>query len=571
MDDDFHLIEKEDNIYLNFLLIYNNIKNPNNNILKLLLSILDMFEIIIKDNLDINVIVSLFQDVFLKLITKNYEIIQNITQNKLIMIKIASNCFSSILSNYFYIIMLIQNNFGFRIKIFGDVTELIKKEMDKYILELINDYYEDILSVNHWKYFIYETKKIKENIGTYFNCRNINLFKLIIDKYEIYLNNFKTEKKKELDKNLDEKSLDLSQSKDIDSKYQKMFEILYNCQNIYNLKFDNIDISKNINNNDIEITNNNNPDFLISKNEINEKETIMINHKISKLSLEILNYLYDYLLVIVEIKEGIDYNNDLSGDNTEKEKDNYLILDLKDNMYRELKEKLIYSKEITINNKSGMVNNKQITDKETCIYYSDITIIEIILQPFLLKYPEEELTSLLNELKMKCIDLIMQLIHDTINKIFEDFNSLNFTNYPIVNSGKGYNKYVNYFTIIKRIYDNMCNCFSKSQINEIIKDDLTNLFNKMNQTIDKKGIIENEEHLKQIRNEFNYIKKVFKLFPEVDSNNLKELIDEFIIKVNPKILPAIKKKKGNTKKEKEENKENIDNKEKEETKENKDK
>ena len=74
------------------------------------------------------------------------------------MIKIASNCFSVILSNYFYIIMLIQNNFGFRLKIFGDVTELIKKEMDKYILKLINDYYDDILSVNRWKYFIYETK-----------------------------------------------------------------------------------------------------------------------------------------------------------------------------------------------------------------------------------------------------------------------------------------------------------------------------------------------------------------------------------------------------------------------------
>ena len=45
--------------------------------------------------------------------------------------------------------MLIENNFGFRIKIFGEITELIKKEMDKYIMKLINDYYKDILSVNH--------------------------------------------------------------------------------------------------------------------------------------------------------------------------------------------------------------------------------------------------------------------------------------------------------------------------------------------------------------------------------------------------------------------------------------
>ena len=67
VENDFSLSEEEDKISLKFLLIYNNIssKNKNNKILKLLISILDMFEIIIKDNLDINVIVAVFQDVFL--------------------------------------------------------------------------------------------------------------------------------------------------------------------------------------------------------------------------------------------------------------------------------------------------------------------------------------------------------------------------------------------------------------------------------------------------------------------------------------------------------------------------
>ena len=89
----------------------------------------------------------------------------------------------------------------------------------------------------------------------------------------------------------------------------------------------------------------------------------------------------------------------------------------------------------------------------------------------------------------------------------------------------------------------MSNCFSKSQINEIIKDDLKNLFNKISQSCEKKGIIDNDEQLKQIRNEFNYIKKVFKLFPDVDTNNLKELIDELIIRFNPDKLPVTKKEK----------------------------
>ena len=550
--DDFKLAEKEDNININFLLIYNNIQNSNNNnLLKLLLSLLDMFEIIIKDNLDINVIVSVFQDVFLKLITKNFEIIQNITKNKLLMIKITSYCFSTILSNYYYIIMLIQNNFGFRIKIFGEVTELIRKDMDKYIMELINDYYKDILSVNHWKYFIYETRSIKNSIEAYIKCLNLNLFKLIINHYEIFLTNFNKEKKKELDSNINEKTLDLTQYKDIENKYQKILDIFCSKKDLLEYTFEEIDIYKNKND---EINNKEKSDFLSIKKDGSDN---IINKKISLFSLEIFNFIYDYFLVLIELSENINTNNGDNKANNEDDNDN-LRKDLISNMYKEIKDKLEYSKEITINNKSGIVNNKQITDKETSIYYSDITLIEIILNKFMIKYPSEEISSLLSEIKTKCVDLIIQLTNDTTNKIFEDFNALDFSNYPIVNGGKGYNKYVNYFTILKRIYDNMCNCFSKEQMNEIIKDELKNLFNKISQDINKKGIIENEEQLKQIRNEFNYIKKVLKLFHDIDTNDLKDIIDEFIIKVNPDKLPVNKKKKTgqNKGKDKEENKEN---------------
>ena len=554
---DFKLTEEEEKIYIKFLLIYNNIQNSNNNnLLKLLISILDMFEIIIKDNLDINVIVSVFQDVFLKLITKNFEIIQNITKNKLLMIKITSNCFSTILSNYYYIIMLIQNNFGFRIKIFGEVTELIRKDMDKYIMELINDYYKDILSLNHWKYFIYETKTVHNSIETYLNCRNMNLFKLVINHYEIYLNNFKQEKKKELDANINEKTLDLTQCKSLDNKYQKMFDILNTNKDLLKYTFQEINIYKNT----IEENNKNNniiqekSDFICIKNEGNDN---IINQKVSLFSLEIISFIYDFFLVLIDLTENINFNNSEEKSN-EKEEDDNIRKDLVSNMYKEIKEKLEYSREIILNNKSGIVNNKQITDKETCIYYSDITLIEIVLNKFIIFYPDDEITSLLNEIKMKCIDLIMQLINDTTNKIFEDFASLDFSNYSIINGGKGYNKYVNYFTILKRIYDNMCNCFSKGQMNEIIKDDLKNLFSKISKSIDNKGVIDNDEQLKQIRNEFNYIKKVLKLFHYIDTNNLKDLIEEFIIKVNPDKLPVNKKKKTCKGKEKEENKENED-------------
>jgi len=556
LENDFNLIEKEDNISLNFLLIYNNLNNTDNNILKLLISILDMFEIIIKDNLDVNVIVSVFQDVFIKLINKNFEIIQNITTNKLLILKIAANCFSILLSNYFYIIMLIQNNFGFRIKIFGDVTDLLKKEMDNNLSNLINDYYNDILLVNHWKYFIYETKQIKNNIEIYLNCRKLNLFKLTIDKYKEFANNFNNSHKDELNEKLKSSSLNWDIKKDIDPKYQKMFDILYSNKELTQLKFDEIDITKNNDNNVI------NQEFININNErITEKNDI--NKKVSILSIEIINYIYDYLLVFVYITENINFNNVIVGDNLDNEIDKGIRNDLIAFMYKELKEKLEITKNIMISNKTGLINNKQITEKETCLYYSDLILIQNVLNQFLLFYPEQQLVSELNELGTTCIDLIVQLITDTIGKTYEDFNSLNFKNYPIVNGGKGYNNYVNYLTILKRIYDNMSNCFNKNQINKIFREAFTNLFNRITQSIESKGIIEADDQLKQIRNEFNYIKKVFKLFPMVDTNKFKDIIDELIIKVNPYKLPPSKKKKSTQNKEKEEGAKESEKKEKE--------
>ena len=556
LENDFNLIEKEDNISLNFLLIYNNLNNTDNHILKLLISILDMFEIIIKDNLDVNVIVSVFQDVFIKLVNKNFEIIQNITTNKLLILKIAANCFSILLSNYFYIIMLIQNNFGFRIKIFGDVTDLLKKEMDNNISNLVNDYYNDILLVNHWKYFIYETKQIKNNIEVYLNCRKLNLFKLTIDKYKEFANNFNNSHKYELNEKIKTSSLNWDIKKNIDPKYQKMFDILYSNKELIQLKFDEIDISKNNDNNIInqEFININN-ERIIEKNDINKKVSIF--------SIEIINYIYDYLLVFVDITENINFNNVIVGDNLDNEIDKGIRNDLITFMYKELKEKLEVTKNIMINNKTGLINKKQITEKETCLYYSDLILIQNVLNQFLLFYPEQQLVSELNELGTTCIDLIVQLITDTIGKTYEDFNSLNFKNYPIVNGGKGYNNYVNYLTILKRIYDNMSNCFNKNQINKIFREAFTNLFNRISQSIESKGIIEADEQLKQIRNEFNYIKKVFKLFPMVDTNKFKDIIDELSIKVNPNKLPPSKKKKAAQNKEKEEGTKESEKKEKE--------
>jgi hypothetical protein len=325
------------------------------------------------------------------------------------------------------------------------------------------------------------------------NIRKLNLFKLIIDKFKEYANNFNNELNEEVDNKINELSLNWDQKKNINLKYQKMFDILFSNKELTQLKYDEIDITKQ------KINNTNNIDFICVNNKrITEQNDI--NHKVSIFSLELINYVYNYLLIFADITENINQNNIILGDNLENEIDKGIRNDLINFMYTKIKEKLEITKNLMINNKSGKVNNKQITDKETCIYYSDLIIIQNILNNFMLFYPEQELVSLINNLTTTCIDLIVQLITDTVNKTYEDFNNLNFSNYPIINGGKGYNNYANYFTILKRIYDNMNNCFNKSHINKIFKEAFSNLINKMNEIIDNKGIIEIDEQLKQIRN-----------------------------------------------------------------------
>ena len=68
------------------------------------------------------------------------------------------------------------------------------------------------------------------------------------------------------------------------------------------------------------------------------------------------------------------------------------------------------------------------------------------------------------------------------------------------------------------------------------------MFNQFKESVIKKGIIEKDEQLKQFRNEMNYLKKVFKLFNNIDCTKFKDIVDELIIKVNPNKLPKKKKK-----------------------------
>ena len=154
--------------------------------------------------------------------------------------------------------------------------------------------------------------------------------------------------------------------------------------------------------------------------------------------------------------------------------------------------------------------------------------------------------DVLEAIQIEEIDSYIDLKNKSLNETITLYNELIKNYKAFVNN---YNKELESITdtLSKKIdllYDNMNNCYSVSEINKMFGEGFENILNKMKESINEKGIIDNDEELKQIRNEFNYIKKVFKLFPLVDCAKFKEITDEMIIKVNPDKLPVNKKKKN---------------------------
>jgi hypothetical protein len=325
-----------------------------------------------------------------------------------------------------------------------------------------------------------------------------------------------------------------------------MFEILNTKQDINKLIIDSekiIFIPESKDNN----TDSDNKDkkmFLILENEKSENDK---KHKISKFSYCYIKYMYEYLVVYTHSPD-----------------------ELKDSIINQImklsKDILAYSKGIIIDNESGKINNiKQITEKETALYYSDLIIIQKCLQNFLdaknfgnvnLSSIKETIDSL-NSLKTTCYDIIMSLTQQVSSSFISEFNSMNFKNYKTYSVSKEYNSYIKKLTTVKKLYDNIGNAFLTEDINKIFTHTFNNMFNQFKKSVEDKGIIEDDLQLKQFRGELTYIKKVFKFFNIVDCTKYKEIIDEINIKVNPNKLPK-KKKKAKVNKEEDNKDDNED-------------
>ena len=529
MNEDFELIENHTNKYIKYLLIYNNLKIPI--IYDLLLSILDMFDIIIKDGMDINFIVEKYKDSLSKIIVNNFDLIEKESNNKLVIIYIISNCYTILLSNYFYIIELLQKNFGLNIKIFNEVTKIIKEEMDKFVSIVILAYLHEIMFNQDWSKFIDGLQKAKKYCFIYLSngYTNLNWETMTNDLYREYINYFDTTETKNLKEQINK--LEWTEIKEIEVKYQQIFEVLYTFRGIENLTLEQIDIKKIYKDSD---PNEKNPYIFISINDENENNEENENegesrHKISGLSLLYIKYTYQILNIFVST------TNDEIKD------------DISDKLFKTTKEILIETNNLIINNKNININNNQnkINNKKIALFYSDLIVMEDSLCAILDLYENNELQLLFSDIRQSCVDFIIHSISLLNSVIINTFNNLQFDKYPKLKDDD-YNNYVKDFTKIKDVYNEISNCIDKEDMNKIFNTSFDYLFEEINKSINNKGTINNEESLKQFKKDFNHLSEILKSFSDINIEKYLDIIKHLINFVEPK-----KEEKKENEKEKE--------------------
>ena len=152
------------------------------------------------------------------------------------------------------------------------------------------------------------------------------------------------------------------------------------------------------------------------------------------------------------------------------------------------------------------------------------------------------------------------LLNELVLEMINLFNELDFENYPIF-QGKNYNEYIIKFSKMKKIYDNKKYTLLKNDIVEIFVMKFNYINDAMEQIVEQRPNIEDDNQLKQFRREMFYMKKVFEMFDLIDVKDYQERIENISLYVNPDKIVK-KKKKIDKDKEKDNNNNNVENDEK---------
>ena len=513
-----------------FMLIYNNIEEDSKNIKirNTLISLLELFDMIKKQNLDIKIIIIQLKEQFNVIIKNSYNKIESFNFKIFQKLYYVSNLFTIILSNYYYLLFLFQNNFGLAPVHFKDLTTYIRKEMDITLKNPINEYLNEFVITGNLKIFHEKSSIVERKCNSYLNYTNLYWFDFIGDLYQEFFRKYYDKQVDNLKEKLRKENWE--QLMNIKQIYQDVFDLITNSdtdtieddEEKYTSYIDlDIDNMNKINDDEEILEKQKNNEYLFIKTESEENNS---KHKIIYFTLYIIKFIYESLFM---------YSN-LIDENYQK----VIVVCT----YKTINDIIKMEKDIIINSSDGKINGvKLITEKELSLLNSNILIIKRALQTFLIKYPFNEIKLTFEDAEKSTQYSMILLLNELISEMLNLFNELNFENYPIF-SGKGYNEYIFKFTKMKKIYDNMKYAFLKNDIINIFKMEFNNVIDSMEKIVGKKPNIVNDAQLKQFRREMVYMRKLLEMFDLIDVKEYQERIEKISKIVNPNKVTKRKKK-----------------------------
>ena len=528
---------------------------------KQLTNLLDIFAIIITESFDINTILYSIKEPYKHTIHSLYVNNNNNNNHNLQQL---SNSYYCLLQNHFYLIHLLQTNFGSSPKMFTEITRFIINEIktkitlsiNPIIKASINTPLSSVMSMLSQQDKLipliklqYIKKELSSKIELLFKLINLNTVDFffqyendfLFSYFETYSDMIQIELENE----------DWSEIKYFDEKFQKMLDVIStDIHNQNDSQIENvIDITSVItstssstpkqNESTSETEEEETPDESIITSNSNSQHGINVltikgaGFKQIKTSLTLIDFIYNTYRIIYYIKSN--------------EHIQTIILQL-------CKIINIFSSESSRQIINGELNSKTITEKEIILVNSTLCLLGkvLFLISLYLKSQNDEVINnslsktinKLNEFQSTCHDTVIKLIREVTESVLSDFEEIDFNKYPVLKA-KEYNSYIKRFCKVKRIYDGMVNAFEDNDIMQIFTVVLGGFFDKFMQIVNKKGRIEKEEMLKQFRGEMVYLKRLIKMFEFVDVNGLVDKIDAISKNANPD--KVVKRRKDRSK------------------------
>lgn len=472
----------------------------------LIINLLDIFGIIISENFDISLIIDKIKEIMKEILIRIYNSEKEKAE------ALSSKLFATI-SNYHYIVRLLQNNYAVSPKMFNELTKYIYQETKNTIIQAITPLIEKIINKNlDFEQFLKIKEELLSKTKILFDLLQLNQ-KDCFTQYDndyifLFFETYSEKIQTELEK---EEWIQITQ---FSSSYQTMITIImkdYHSQN--------------------------KDSFITTSSE--EKIDLLIldesNYKMLSINLFLIDFIYKTYQILFYI-------------NNPKHNQTIVL-----QMCKILSLLLSKSKDIFIEGDGKINKNRSITEKEFLLLNSSVCFFEKILYNFNTFFLEENDEIIINqvnktikkfnEMHKICSDTIINIIQSVSDETINEFKQLDFANYPFFTE-KEYNSYIKKFSKLKKVYDSMIGCFENYDITEIYNKILNTFINNFYSLVISKGRIEPDTMLRQFRNEMIYMRKLLKMFDLINTEEIREKIETISKMVNPNKIAKKKKDKN---------------------------